>query len=62
MMRRGYDGTCPHLSADHLHRYVSKFAGRHNIRDMDTIDMMGSWPRGWPGNALHTPTWLVVIR
>ena len=38
MTRRGYDGTFHHISETHLHRYVNKFAGRHNVRGMDTID------------------------
>ena len=40
MMKRGYDGVFHHMSEDHLYRYVNEFAGRHNIRAMDTIDMM----------------------
>ena len=42
MMRRGYDGTFHHISETHLYRYVNEFAGRHNIRGMDTIHMMGA--------------------
>ena len=41
MMRRGYDGTFRHMSGEHPHRYVNEFAGRHNIRDCGTADMMG---------------------
>lgn len=41
MIKRGYYGTFHHISEQHLHRYVNEFAGRHNIRLMDTIDMMG---------------------
>lgn len=41
VMKRGYDGTSHHMSDPHLHRCVNEFAGRHNIGDMDTIDMMG---------------------
>lgn len=42
MLRRGHDGTFHHFSEKHLGRYVAEFAGRHNIRNMDTIDMMGA--------------------
>ena len=42
MVKRGYDGTFHHISEDHLHRYINEFAGRHNIREYDTIDMMGT--------------------
>ena len=41
MVRRGYDGTFHHISEDHLHRYINEFAGRHNVRELDTLDMMG---------------------
>ena len=41
MVKRGYDGTFHHISEQHLHRYINEFAGRHNIRPMDTVDMMG---------------------
>ena len=40
MVRRGYDGTFHHISEEHLHRYINEFAGRHNVRSLDTIDMM----------------------
>ena len=38
--KRAYMGTFHHLSPKHLHRYVTEFAGRHNTRDLDTIDRM----------------------
>ena len=28
------------MSKKHLHRYVAEFAGRHNVRPLDTIDQM----------------------
>ena len=28
-------------SKEHLHRYVSEFAGRHNARELDTEKQMG---------------------
>ena len=36
MLKRGHDGTFHKMSAKHLDRYVSKFAGRHNIRGANT--------------------------
>ena len=40
IMKRGYYGTYHRLSPKHLNRYVQEFAGRHNIRDLDTIAQM----------------------
>ncbi len=40
MIKRGYIGTFHHFSAKHLQRYVTEFAGRHNMRDLDTLDQM----------------------
>lgn len=40
MLKCGYQGTYHKMSRKHLHRYVNKFAGRHNIRDFDTIAQM----------------------
>ncbi len=39
-LKRGYHGTFHHFSTKHMGRYVGEFAGRHNNRPMDTIDMM----------------------
>ncbi|MDE0081677.1 MAG: hypothetical protein OXT72_03390 [Gammaproteobacteria bacterium] len=33
-------GTFHKLSAKHLPRYANEFAGRQNIRELDTIDQM----------------------
>ena len=40
MFERGYHGTFHKLSPKHLQRYISEFAGKHNIRDLDTITQM----------------------
>ena len=40
MLKRGYYGTYHRMSAKHLARYVNEFAGRHNVRDLDTIRQM----------------------
>lgn len=40
MLKRGYYGTFHHFSEKHTDRYVAEFAGRHNVRDADTIDQM----------------------
>ncbi len=40
------------MSLQHLQRYVNEFAGRHNIRDWDTIDQMSFIARGFIGKRL----------
>ena len=41
MLKRGYVGTYHQISRKHLHRYVGEFAGRHGLREMDTVSQMG---------------------
>ncbi|MYF71781.1 MAG: IS1595 family transposase [Proteobacteria bacterium] len=53
MLKRGYYGTFHHMSAKHLGRYVSEFAGRHNVRPLDTIDQLRSMVRGMEGRVLR---------
>ena len=52
MVRRGYDGVYHHILEDHLHRYINEFAGRHNIRSCDTIEMMGQVAENMIGHRL----------
>ncbi|MYA88000.1 MAG: IS1595 family transposase [Boseongicola sp. SB0662_bin_57] len=40
MLKRAYNGVYHHISPQHLHRYVAEFAGRHNIREQDTMSQM----------------------
>ena len=40
MLKRGYHGTYHKMSRKHLDRYVAEFAGRHNLRPLDTKDQM----------------------
>ena len=42
MLKRAYGRTYHKLSPKHLDRYIQQFAGKHNIRDMDTMDQMQS--------------------
>ncbi|MYB34413.1 MAG: IS1595 family transposase [Gammaproteobacteria bacterium] len=46
MLKWAHKGTFHKLSPKHLDRYVQEFAGRHNMREMDTIDIMGSLVSG----------------
>ena len=55
MLKRAHKGTFHRLSAKHLQRYVSEFAGRHNIRDLDTIDQMEDVVAGPTGRRAALP-------
>lgn len=52
MLKRAHKGTFHRLSAKHLQRYVNEFAGRHNIRDLDTIRQMEHVVAGMVGRRL----------
>ena len=53
LLKRGYHGTFHHVSEKHLGRYVREFAGRNNIRDLDTIEQMAMLARGMVGKRLR---------
>lgn len=40
MLKRAHDGTFHKMSPKHLNRYVQEFAGKHNIRELDTLEQM----------------------
>ena len=40
MLKRAHKGTFHKISPEHLQRYVSEFAGKHNNRDSGTLDQM----------------------
>ena len=40
MLKRAHGGTFHKISPKHLQRYVSEFAGKHNIRDSGTLIQM----------------------
>ena len=52
MLKRAHKGTFHKISPKHMNRYVTEFAGRHNVRDEDTIDMMVSVAVGLIGKRL----------
>ena len=52
MFKRGYYGTYHRISPKHLQRYLNEFAGRHGIRDQDTIDQMQAVIAGLVGRRL----------
>ena len=52
MLARAHDGTFHKFSAKHLDRYVQQFSGKHNVRDANTVDIMGSVVHGLVGKQL----------
>ena len=53
MLKRGYKGTYHRMSVKHLQRYVNEFAGRHNVRQMDTLEQMATIACGFVGKRLR---------
>ncbi len=53
MLKRAHMGTFHKLSPKHLDRYVQEFAGRHNLRESDTIDMIGAVADRMQGKRLR---------
>ena len=58
MLKRAYVGIFHKISPKHLNRYVLEFSGRHNIRFLDTIQMMVRMVTGMVGKRL---TYLKLI-
>ena len=52
MLKRAHKGTFHKISPKHLQRYVNEFAGRHGIREQDTLDQMNSVVAGMVGRRL----------
>ncbi len=52
MLKRAHKGVYHKISAKHLDRYVHEFAGRHNVRELDTIEQMGAAVVGMVGKRL----------
>jgi len=52
MLRRAYHGTYHKISPKHLQRYINEFAGRHNLRPLDTIDQIHHVVAGMVGRRL----------
>ena len=52
LMKRAYVGTYHHISGKHLDRYVQRFAGCNNLRDLNTIDVMGAIVRLMTGKRI----------
>ena len=56
MLKRAHKGTFHKLSPKHLDRYVQEFAGRHNLRELDTIVQMTAVRGGMEGKRLRYRT------
>ncbi len=52
MLKRAHKGVYHKISAKHLQRYVDEFAGRHGVRERDTIDQMQTVVAGMAGKRL----------
>lgn len=53
LLKRGYTGTYHKMSVKHLQRYVAEFAGRQNVRSLDTIEQMCALTLGMVGKTLR---------
>ena len=53
MLKRAHVGTFHKISPDHLHRYVAEFAGRHNMRELDTLQQMAQIADQMVGHRLR---------
>ncbi len=40
MLKRAHKGGCHKFSKKHLHRHINEFAGRHNMREGDTMEQL----------------------
>ena len=53
MLERAHKGTFHKMSVKHLNRYVTEFAGKHNVRELDTLDQMKVMARGLNNKRLQ---------
>lgn len=52
VLKRAHKGVYHKFSVKHLQRYVTDFAGRHNIRELDTLTQIGYITKGMIGKRL----------
>lgn len=52
MLKRAHKGIYHKMSPKHLNRYVQEFAGRHNLREMDTMEIMAALVAGMSNKRL----------
>ncbi len=53
MLKRGYHGTYHQMSPKHMDRYVTEFAGRHNVRPFDTLEQLEMMGASMSGKRLR---------
>ncbi len=53
MLKRAHKGVYHKISAKHLQRYVDKFSGRHNVRELDTLNQMEAVVNRMVGKRLN---------
>ena len=51
-LKRAHKGAFHKMSPKHLDRYVQEFAGKHNVRDMNTAAQMAAVAGGLIGKRL----------
>ena len=51
-LKRAHEGTFHKMSPKHLNRYVTEFAGKHNVRDSGTLAQMTALVAGLVGKRL----------
>ena len=56
MLKRAHKGTFHKLSPKHLNRYVQEFAGKQNLREVDTIAQLTALSLGMDGKQLRYRT------
>ncbi len=52
MLKRAHEGTFHEFSPEHFDQYVQEFAGKHNVCDADTIDILAPFAAGAVGKRL----------
>ena len=52
MLKRAHTGTFHKFSPKHLDRYEVEFAGKHNLRMLDTLEQMRRVASGFVGKRL----------
>ena len=52
-IKRSENGVYHKISPKHMDRYVQELVGRHNVRELDTIDQMGRLVEGMAGKRLR---------